>query len=400
MTHEELQAMMGKMMDESFDKKLAPILETQRKYADIFNNPQPKAEDKGEKLEPGIRFARCAKLNVIAKGDMEKALAIAKGTTGKDVNRAKAMYPDDLVLHEQIGKALGTTIPSDGGFLVPEVLAQEVIPLLYAKTVVMELGGRRVDMTNANLTIPRLSQGSTAYYEGENRPAPKSQQKFDALNLRSKKLFVLVPTSNDLIRNASVSADALIRDDMLRSTRLKMDYMGLYGPGTQYTPLGIKYTKNILSNSASAKIDQDDPVTMVSALKHNNIPMVSMGWAFNSIMEGALKNLKTTTGAYIYREEMNTGKLLGFPYLTTEQIPIGADDHGITDIFLGDWSEFILGEEVAFELSASTEAAYTDENNNIVSAFTNDQTVIKILSKHDMGVRHAPAFLVYSYYTK
>ena len=33
----------------------------------------------------------------------------------------------------------------------------------------------------------------------------------------------------------------------------------------------------------------------------------------NSILEGYFMNMKTTTGAYIYRDEMNTGKAPGFP---------------------------------------------------------------------------------------
>lgn len=399
MKPDELRELIASTVKEAVDKEVAPLKETNRKYADLFNQgQQKKEEEKGEQVEPGIRFARCAKLAILSKNDPERALFIARG--GKTVDPVRGMYPNDLVLHNAMEKALSATSPADGGFLVPEVLAQEVIPLLYAKTVVMESGARKLDMSNGNLSIPRLQGGATSYYQGENLPASKSQQKFEQLSLRSKKLLTLVPTSNDLIRNASVSADAIIRDDIMNAMRLRMDYAALYGKGTLYEPLGIANTKGIATNTASAIIAADDPGTLRGILKSKNLPMTSVGWVFNSTIEAILYNLKTTTGAYIYRAEMNTGKLLGYPYLTTEQIPVGADSHGITDIFFGDWSEFIVGEEVAFEMSASNEAAYDNGSGTIISAFSNDQTVIKVLAKHDFGIRHTPAFLNYQYWTK
>lgn len=409
MTSEELKALIqGTVKTEVTNavksevaEAIKPLEATQRKYAGLFDpNGQPiqQTENKGEEVEPGIRLARCAKLAVLAKGDLEKALFIAKG--GKDINEAKAMYPHDKVLQGALEKALSVTSPADGGFLVPEVLANEVIPLLYSKTVVMESGARKLDMPNGNLSIPRLQGGATSYYQGENKPATKSQQKFENLTLRSKKLTTLVPTSNDLIRNATVSADAIVRDDMMNAMRLKMDWAALFGTGTEYTPLGIKNTPGIVKQSAGAIIGADDPAIMRAVLKSKNLPMTSVGWVFNSTIEGILYNLKTTTGAYIYRAEMNTGKLLGYPYLTTEQISVGGDSHGLSDVFFGDWSEFIVGEEVAFEMSASTEATYDDGTGTLVSAYSNDQTIIKVLAKHDFGLRHAPAFLVYTFWTK
>lgn len=398
MTSDELKALIQGEVKSAVNAEIEPLKETQRKYADLFDPEKAKGlqtEDKGEEVEPGIRLARCAKLAVLSKGDMEKAIYIAKGNEKKP-----GMYARDKKLVGAMEKALSVTSPADGGFLVPEVLANEVIPLLYAKTVVMESGARKLDMPNGNLSIPRLQGGSTSYYQGENRPATKSQQKLENLTLRSKKLTTLVPTSNDLIRNASVSADAIVRDDMMQSMRLKMDWAGLYGTGTEYTPLGIKNTPGISKLDVGAIIGADDPAIMRAVLKSKNLPMGSVGWVFNSTIEGILYNLKTTAGAYIYRDEMNAGKLLGYPYLTTEQIPVGSDNHGKSDIFFGDWSEFIVGEEVAFEMSASTEATYDDGTGTLVSAYSNDQTVIKVLAKHDFGLRHAPAFLVYTYYTK
>lgn len=395
MTEKELKDMIGK----SIDEKLAPLTKSEHKYDKLFDgdvekesNEYKKAQE-SEKVPQGIRMVRLAKMQLLSKNDPEKALKLAEN-----------MYPQDKLLKSALEgiskKALGVSAGTEGGFLVPEVLSQEVIPLLYSKTFLFELGARKLPMPNGNLTIPKLAGGATAYYQGENLPAVKSQPKFGNLQLKSRKLFTLVPTSNDLIRNSSVAADAIIRDDMIQQMKLKIEWAAVYGEGTDYVPLGINNTNGVQTYGGSSKIDADDPATMIAMLKSKNIPMNSPGWVFNSVMEAQIRNLKTTTGAYIYRNEMDTkGTILGIPYRTTEQIATGNDAHKKTTIILGDWSEFIFGSEVDFEMASSQEASYDLGNGTIVSAFSNDQTVLRVLSKHDFGIRHAPSFLIATFYT-
>lgn len=393
MNLEELKEVVKGVVQE----EVAPLKETQKKYDNVFivgGNSEP--EEKGEKLEPGLRMARFAKCLVLGKNDPERALSFAKGLEGQS---SKGMYPQDTMLHAAF-KALSATNPSEGGFTVPVEMANEIVPLLYAKTVVRELGARTLPMSSGNMNLPKITGGASSYYQGENRAATKSQQTFGNIHLASKKLFTLVPTSNDLIRNSSLEADRYVRDDMVTQTRLKMDYTALYGAGTQFTPIGVKNVVGISKASITSIPDADVPGTLLALLMTKNLPMLNVGWAFNGTVWGILYNLKTTTGAYIYRDEMNIGKLLGFPFKISNQIPTGTDNHGLSDLFLGDWSEFLIGEEIAIEMSASMEASYDDGTGTMVSTFTNDQTLIKLLAKHDFATRHPEAFICNTYYTK
>lgn len=380
---DDLMAKVGTVVDE----KLAPILETQRKYDGIYmNTGKTPDEEKTEKVAPGIRFARMAKCIAASKNDPEKALAIAE----------KQLYPNDKELHTSL-KALSVTTPSEGGFLVREDYSDEVIPLLLSKTAVMELGARRVPMPNGNLNLPKLTGGSTAYYQGESQNATKSQQTFGNLKMSAKKLVVLVPISNDLIRSASPAADAIVRDDIISQAKLKIDYTALYGTGTEYTPKGIKPWTTANYSCTTAAISADLPSTMLGTLLNSNVPMLSPGWIFNSLIWSTFYNLKTTTNQYIYRDEMRNGRLEGMPFRISNQISTANSTAGTTyyDIFLGDFSEFLFGEEMAFELMASNEASYYD-GSQLQSAFSLDQTVLKITCKHDMALRHAESFLVYN----
>ncbi len=400
MTPEELKAMITEAVKEQvapvqtkqqeIQDKQAAYEETQRKYADLFEQKK-----EPEKKEPGMTFTRAIKCLTLAKNDADKALYYATGG-----EKGKGMYPEDKEVIALL-KQLSATTPSEGGFLIDEQYAADIIPLLLSKTAVMELGARRVPMPGGNLNLPKLTGGATSYYIGENQNATKSQETFGNIKLSSKKLVTLVPVSNDLIRNATPAADMVVRDDMIQQMRLKIDYTAMYGDGTMFSPKGIKKgitTANITIASAAATLTADIVGGMVGTLLNQNLPMASVGWIFNALIWSALYNLKTTTNQYIYREEMRQGRLEGFPFIVSNQITTANSTAGTTyyDIFLGDFSEFIFGDEMAFEFMASQEASWYD-GSSLQSAFSLDQTVLKVTAKHDMALRYNNAFLVYNY---
>lgn len=387
---EELKSLIAEVVGE----QIAPLKEVQRQHADKLNGQTPPAEPpahepKGEQLEPGIRMARCAKLMILSKNDPEKALFFAKGSAE---NSRKGLYSEDKELHDVL-KSMAASTPSDGGFLIPEQYANEVIPLLRAKAIVRRLGARSLPLANGNLNIPRITGGSTSYYLGELQDAKSSKTTLGNIRLSGKKLVTLVPISNDLIRSNAYSADAMVRDDMLQSMALKEDYTAMYGTGTEFTPKGIKNVSGIKSEALSALPSSDNMAEMVGFMLTKNLPWASPGWGFNGALWSVLYNLKDGVGNYIHREEMNQGKFLGLPFAISNQIAYNNDAKKTTDVFLADWAEFIIGEEMGLEMMASNEATYHD-GTQLVSAFSTDQTVLKVTAKHDFGARHAEAFYV------
>jgi HK97 family phage major capsid protein len=145
----------------------------------------------------------------------------------------------------------------------------------------------------------------------------------------------------------------------------------------------------------------DVPGNIKGGLLAANVPMTKPGWAFSGWVWTWLYNLKTSTGAYIYRDEMNRGQLLGDPFVVCNQISTSnsgaptTSDYG--DIFYGDWSEFIDFVQVDMELMASKEASYVNSDGNTISAMQNDMTVLRALCLHDFGVRHLAAFIKGTY---
>lgn len=390
MSKEELQS----MIKTAVEAQVAPLQETQTKYADKFAGDQKAANEaaqekaakdaelnkKGETVEPGIRLARSAKLMILAKNDVEKAARLSE-----------QIYKNDVHLHNGM-KALAASVPSDGGFLIPEQYSDEIIPLLRNKAVFRSMGARSLPLTGGNLNIPRMLGGATSYYIGENQDAKASKPSFGNMRLSAKKLVTMVPISNDLIRSTSAEADRIIRDDMIQSMALAEDYAALYGKGTEFSPRGVFNTEGVTKKKIAGAIDSDNLGDFVGTLMSKNINWNNVGWVFNGRVWNKLYHLKTTTGAYLHREELNAGRFLGFPFKVTNQIAATGANLA-TDIFFGDFAEFLIGEDMGLEMMASTEATYQD-GNELVSAFSRDQTVIKVTSKHDFGVRHPEAFVI------
>ena len=59
-----------------------------------------------------------------------------------------------------------------------------------------------------------------------------------------------------------------------------------------------------------------------------------------------------------------------------------------------DFDDVLIAESSDMTIDTSTEAAYLDSSGTLVSAFANDQTVLRAIMRHDLGVRHEESIAV------
>lgn len=336
-----------------------------------------------EDLEPGIRLARYVKsvLNSRAMAEVPE-------------NVARRMYPKDEQLHESF-RALNTQTPSEGGAVVPENLSSEIIPFLRQSGKVRALGARSLPLSNGNLTIVRQTGGANFFWVGENQKITASKPKLGAMKLTAKKLAGLIPISNEMIRDASIAADRWVRDELVSGIAEKEDITAFYGNGTQYTPIGISNAQGVKKAALSKIPTSDDLALIVGELVSEKFgTLAKPGWVFNGVLWALLYNLKDGVGNYIHRDEMNQGKLIGYPFKINNNLVYNSSaQHADTEIYFGDWNQFLIGETMALEIKASEEATYYD-GSELVSAYGNDQTVLRAIMREDFGVRYANAFVV------
>ena len=364
---------------------------TQRKYADVFLNGGARngARKQQKTIPPMVQLARAIKcLDVFGRNDPERAAFYAR------------KHYDDTEMEREF-KALSATNPVNGGFLIPEVYTDDIIELLYNKTVIKELGARTIPLETGNLNIPRMTSGTRARWGGEARKIATTQPTFGNLRLSAHRLEAIVPQTRELIMSTKYSADEMFAADLSRRMQLGLDWGGLYGQGGEFQPTGIANTKGIeivdakkmdaQYADATGKVTADFPVYIKALVMSKNVDDQALGWAFNSFMEAYLMNLKTTTGDYLYRDEMNAGKFLGIPFAVTNQIPWTKD--GLTDIFFGNWADMMIGDQMGLETFTTLEGSWTDEDGVQHNAFEENLTGTRALMYDDIGVRHVESFV-------
>jgi len=247
------------------------------------------------------------------------------------------------------------------------------------------------------LNIPTLASGSEAYYVTETQNIPTTEPTFGTIRLQWKKLAAIVPISNDLLRYSNPAADVIVRDDQVAAIAQTEDatFIRSSGSGNVY-PKGLLYwalPQNVFAAALPYTLETvtNDLATAVLKLKQNNSRFVNPGWIMSPRTEMYLMTVRTGVngdGAYAFRDEMVTGKLLGYPYAVTTAIPEnfvfpeGGLDR-LTEVYLVDFADALIGEATRLIVDVSTDATY---NGN--SAFTLDQTLIRVITEHDFAVRH------------
>lgn len=343
----------------------------------------------------GLHFIRFAKAKATA--------ALRSQKEGRFVSPAEVAKSWG---YNQVAKALNQNDFDNGGSLVHQQFATEMIELLRNKTVIRKAGPRVLPMVGGNLTIDRQSAAATAYYGQESTAITPSDPSTEQIILSEKKLTALVAVSNDLIRNASISAEEFVRDDLLNVMAIREDLAFLRGTGSASEPTGLRnriasghvYNETVSVEGsptfAEMKAELDKAV---SKLELANVPMIKPVWFMSprtklAIMRAAGPGAEGTNS--LEREMVEMGTLRGFPFYATAQIPTNLGGDGDeSELYLVDMSEVLVGDSLSLEVEVFPNGAWSNSG-TIVSGISNDQTVIRALSKHDINLRHTTAGVV------
>ena len=370
-------AMTAKQIAEAIEKGISdrmnnlPVGETRSRY----EVGEEKAADKG------ILLARFVKAKAVAAMEHRPVRDVLKGWGDRHVTRA-----------------LSQGSFGDGGSLVLPQFSSEFIELLRNETVIRKAGARQISMPGGNLTFGGQESAASAGYVGEKGPISESSPKTSQpLVLSEKKLAGLVPLTNDLIRNASISAEAFVRDDLVQVMAVTEDSAFLYGDGTQFAPKGIKlglasghrYAMSALAAAGVPTVAEvkKELAKALRKLKTSKIPVRNWAWFLTPAQEQAIIQA-VGPGAEgtnsLEREMAERGTLLGHKFYVSTQI---ADNGTIGDLFLLPMDQVVIGDSLSLELEVFPNAAWVS-GGNVVSGISTDQSVIRAIAKHDIGLRY------------
>lgn len=325
-----------------------------------------------------------------------------------------------------VTRALSASQGSAGGFIVPPDYMNEIIELLRPRAVVRAAGPRVIPMPRGTMTLPGQSSAASAGYGPEGGRISSSQQGLSQIVASYKKLMALVPVSNDMMRYADPAVDAFVRDDLVKVIALAEDKAFILGDGTKDSPRGfLSFAQGyaltdggvagaFLTSADSTAATKGNFITSspnytlatvaaelggaVNKLDTANVPDVKRVWFMHPRSYNYLFNVQNSLGVYVYRDELTKGTLLGYPFKKTTQIGANYHDAGSnTDcsfVFLVEMEEDMILDSMSLELAVSREGTYVDADGNAMSAFQNDQTLIRAITEHDHQVRHDAAVAV------
>ncbi len=351
------------------------------------------------------------------------------GRGGGSVYNARQAATDLYGESHPVTKALLVSVGPSGGFIVPPDYVNAIIELLRPRAQVRGAGPRVIPMPRGTMTLPGQASAASASYGSENAKITKSQQTLNQIVATYKKLTALVPVSNDMMRYADPAVDAFVRDDLVKVMALREDLAFLLGTGLADSPKGYltfanEYAVdgggtagvfdltgaaactaasggNFITTTASftlATVAQEIGGA-INKLDTANVPDTKRVWFMHPRSKNYLLNVQNSLGVYVYRDEVLKGTLLGYPIKTTTQIPINiiSPSSANTDtsfVILAEMDESMILDSMQLELAVSREGSYIDENGNTVSAFQQDQTIIRAIQEHDFQLRHRAACAV------
>lgn len=342
----------------------------------------------------GLAFARCIRATAAARhqgAGPERAIEILKSWGNSDLAeqwagaRQKAMQAGDA---------------TQVGFLVPVQFVQDFIAVLRSRTVMRALRTPTIPLPTGTAKIGKGTAGATASYVGESTNAPKTQMSTGQLTLSFKKLMALVPVSNDLLRYSSPGADMIVRNDLVAAMSVKEDSAFLRGDGTDGSPRGLRYWApgaNVITANGTVSLQNvaTDLGKLMQQLMEADIPMINPAWIFAPRTKNFLMTLVTTTGNFIYKDEMAGGTLWGYPFGVTTGVPTnlnhtGAGSNDESEIYFSDLGQGLIGEAETMSVDASQEAAYHD-GSQVQSAWSRDETTVRAIAEHDFIMRYDKA---------
>jgi HK97 family phage major capsid protein len=333
--------------------------------------------------KPGIMIARLSQAVALGNGDIRATAAAAEELYGSDMGHIVANMEQST--------------NTKGGFLVDTAYSADFIDILRPRVVIRAMGARTVPMPDGNLTTRKKTAGTSASYIGERLPAPKTAATVDQITMAAKRLTAIVPITNQLIRRASMNVQMMIRDDLVEAVSIKEDQQFLRGTGSATAPAGLRSLTNAANVfAANAVVNlvniENDLMKLRLRVINANVPMTQAGYIMSPRVALFLESVRDGNGNKAY-PEMAEGRLGIYPFMTTTSVPDNLGGGTESEVYFGDFAQFMIGDTEQIMLAASDVAAY-DDAGTIRAAFSNDETVVRVIAEHDTQVRYDLAFAV------
>ena len=408
---DELELMAGKSVDEGFKEDVYDALK--EKIADL-RTQLARVED-AEKVAASLATPVPGqdRLTPSAPASAHKLFGSLKNFQAREIGGQKvsavdqaysagmwfkaAIFNDALAIDwcksrgVPVVKAQGEGTDSAGGFLVPEELLAQII-VLREQFGVFRKECHVVPMGRDTLNWPRRTGGLTASFTGENTAITESSATWDNINLTAKKLGALTRLSSEIDEDAVVSVADWLVGEIAYAFAAKEDDCGFNGDGTS-TYGGIRGLSTIFQDgSHTAGQYQVSSATLTAMVAADFTGVMGL------LPQYALQSAKwymsqqvfySAAGTVLAKAGGNTTltlvdpltpRLLGFPVVFAQKLPIATPGSGKPMFYFGDLAKAAaLGDRRSVTIARSNERYFDSDQIGIRGTERFD------INCHDLG---------------
>jgi HK97 family phage major capsid protein len=277
---------------------------------------------------------------------------------------------------QRVQRDLTSTPGSAGGFLV-ETANVSFIDLLRNRSVLFNMGARRLSGLVGNVAVPRQTGAATANWMSaeSGTGAAYSDQTFGQMALTPKTVVAATKISRQLQLQSDPSAESIVMADLAAQVALAVDLAGLNGSGASGQPTGIINTAGIggfvgTSITYALLLNSQEDLALANTLT------ASCGYVSHPVAAAILMQRArfANTDTPLWIGNMLDGQCLGFRGMSSNQMPASR-------LLFGDFSQVVVGEWGVLELAV-----------NPVENFLAGIIGLRAMYSVDVGVRYAGAF--------
>ena len=321
---------------------------------------------KTEKLEPGIGFARIARVKAISHVEHVDPVQVAQ-----------TLYPDDEALTKSFTKAAvpaantgnatwaGNLILDGGAYFA------DFVEYLRERTVVGQISGNLRRLPFDTQVLIQSTAGSASWVaEGDAKPL--TQWQYTKTKLAPLKVAAIAAATKEMLNRASVAADALIRDELARAVGATIDgtFVSAAAAVNGESPAGIRNGVNAISLTGDGSIEgiRCDAATMLKQLVGNNLSVGGAFWLMPETVAIDLASAINPMGAPAFPGMTPTGgTFMGLPAFASQHVPVSSTG-SVVMLIKGD--EIFLGDEGGIQVSMSDQASLLMADNPTMDSTT------------------------------
>lgn len=322
----------------------------------------------------------------------------ALDTTSKEVEgkqKAAEVLKAALAHNDAELKALGTGTDANGGYLVPETWASEIIRIAPKFGVVRrDARNYPVPAEGDVVRLPTIGSVSVSRVaEGAAIPAvaPTTGQTV----ITVKKLAAITPMSNELLRRANVDTIDILSTLFAEAFAKAEDtwgFQGLAGGEGIFQNANVPVFTMAATNTTYAKLTLDDMLAAIDQLDDD--AAANAKWYMSFSVFNALRKLKDTSGRYLVQDptEGRPPTIWNLPIQLVRTLPRTSDGSqpGTKFLAVGDLSYMLFADKKEYSFSISDQATIKDtDNTTAINLWQQDMSALRVIENIDIQLAEA-----------